>query len=375
MSAAFNKLPSLRTYAGAKTFHNLCTPIRGQASQPKPLGDRSDWQRFRIRATANPLQPNSEPSIQCVLYKTPVVTYHPDNTVSITTGNDYTPSQSTAKFISELLGHCAYATCQANRIVLVTTTRTHSKGSGDNETHKYAIAAGQTLTFHLPDPASPHTSRGLTPLDPTPQTTLVIDRAGANNVRKRYGDFYRYLKATLSLRAQQTPGLLPTVLLIHIQLSEYRDNLPTRPAHELGTLSPKFHQTNHWSFDLPANERIIRKPALNSTHDSFTDWHNKLSAFLTPLLSQQPTPEDQHATFYRAFLTLAHWARFEHRSFFKHDEPDRTTHVDPSSIRELFDELLFKFHSNEVFTTRPVKTGQAPGTKYLRWVDWKTETF
>jgi hypothetical protein len=371
MSAAFNKLPSLRTYAGAKTFHNLCTPIRGQASQPKPLGARSDWQRFRIRATQNPLQPNSEPSIECVLYKTPVVTYHPDNTVSITTGTDYTPSQSTAKFISELLGHCAYATCQANRIVLVTTNRTLT---GDNQTHKYAIAAGQTLTFHLPNPANPH-SRGLTPLDPTPQTTLVIDRAGANNVRKRYADFYRHLKATISLRTVNTNKDHPGYLTIPIQLSEYRDNLPTRPAHELGTLNAKFHRNDHWSFDLPQSQRMCSKPALNSTHDSFTDWHNKLSAFLTPLLNQQPTPEDQHTTFYRAFLTLAHWARFEHRQFFRHDEPDRTTFVAPDAIRALFDELLFKFHSNEVFTTRPVKTGQAPGTKYVQWVDWKTEKF
>lgn len=373
MSAAFNKLPTLRTYAGAKTFHNLCTPIRGQASQPKPLGARSDWQRFRIRATQNPLQPDAEPSIECVLYKTPVVTYHPDNTVSITTGTDYTPSQSTAKFISELLRHCAYATCQANRIVLVTT---NISDTGDNETHKYAIAAGQTLTFHLPNLSTPYTSRGLTPVDPTPQTTITIDRAGANNVRKRYGDFYRYLKATISLRAQQTNFTYRSKphLTIPIQISEYKDNLPIKSTTKEHGFHPQIKH-DQWSFDLPSTPKMCSKPALNSTHDSFTDWHNLVSSFLTPLLNQQPTPEDQHTTFYRAFLTLAHWARFEHRSFFKHDEPDRTTHVDPSSIRALFDELLFKFHSNEVFTTRPVKTGQAPGTKYVQWVDWKTEKF
>lgn len=368
MSAAFDKLPTLRTYAGAKTFHDTRTPIRGQASQPKPLGARTDWQRFRVRATTNPLQPNSEPSIECVLYKTPVVTFHPDNTVSVTTGTDYTPSQSTAKFISEILGHCCYATCQANRIVLVTTNRTDT---GDNQTHKYAIAAGQTLTFHLPNPADPLRSRGLTPVDPTPQTTIVIDRAGANNVRKQYGDFYRYLKATINLRTQQTPGLLPTVPLIHIQLSEFKDNLPTRPTYELGTLSSNFHRENHWSFDLPTSQRVTTKPAINSTKDPLYDWQRTLSAFLTPLQSTQPAPEDQHVTFYRAFLTLAHWARYSHQSFYRHNEPDRATQVHPDAIRSLFDELLFKFHSNEVFVTRPVKAGQAPGTKYLRWVDWK----
>ena len=370
MSAAFNKLPSLRTYAGAKTFHNLCTPIRGQASQPKPLGARSDWQRFRIRATQNPLQPNAEPSIECVLYKTPVVTYHPDNTVSVTTGNDYSPSQSTAKFISELLGHCAYATCQANRIVLVTTNRTLT---GDNETHKYAIAAGQTLTFHLPNLSTPHTSRGLTPVDPTPQTTLVIDRAGANNVRKRYADFYRYLKATISLRTVNTNKDHPGYLTIPIQLSEYRDNLPIKSTTKEHGFHPQIKH-DHWHFDLPNAQQISQKPATNSTN--YTDWHTNVSSFLALLRNDSDIPADKiPGVFYRCFITLAHWARFEHRQFFRYDEPDRTTFVAPDAIRSLFDELLFKFHSNEVFTTRPVKTGQAPGTKYVQWVDWKTEKF
>lgn len=360
MSAAFNKLPTLRTYAGAKTFHDTRTPIRGQASQPKPLGARTDWQRFRVRATTNPLQPNSEPSIECVLYKTPVVTFHPDNTVSITTGTDYTPSQSTAKFISEILWHCCYATCQANRIVLVTTNRTDT---GDNETHKYAIAAGQTLTFHLPNPADPLTSRGLTPLDPTPQTTIVIDRAGANNVRKRYADFYRYLKATINLRTVKTPGVSGNTMYptIPITILEFKQSLPTKtPEHPL--LSK-----DHWHFDLPSTPKMTNKPATNSA--DHIDWHINLSRFLPPLQSTQPAPEDQHITFYRAFLKLAFWADYLNGAIYKSDVGVK--HINPEAIRATFDELLFKFHSNEVFVTRPVKAGQAPGTKYLRWVDWK----
>ena len=365
MSAAFDKLPSLRTYKGAKTFHDTRTPIRGQASQPKPLGARTDWQRFRIRATTNPLQPNAEPSIECVLYKTPVITYHPDNTVSVTTGTDYTPSQSTAKFISEILGHCCYATCQANRIVLVTTNRTDTDGYATNVSHKYAIAAGQTLTFHLPDPANPH-SRGLTPVDPTPQTTITIDRAGANNVRKRYADFYRYLKATINLRTVKTPGVSGAVMYptIPITILEFKQSLPTKtPEHHL--LSK-----DHWHFDLPATQRMLTKPALNSVKDPLCSWQRTLSAFLTPLRNDSQLPaEERPAAFYIAFLKLAFWADYLNGAIYKSDVGVK--HINPEAIRATFDELLFKFHSNEVFVTRPVKAGQAPGTKYLRWVDWK----
>lgn len=365
MSAAFDKLPTLRTYAGAKTFHDTRTPIRGQASQPKPLGARTDWQRFRVRATTNPLQPTTgqtpEPSIECVLYKTPVVTFHPDNTVSVTTGTDYTPSQSTAKFISEILGSCCYATCQANRIVLVTTNRTDT---GDNQTHKYAIAAGQTLTFNLPDPADPLNSRGLTPVDPTPQSTIAIDRAGANNVRKRYGDFYRYLKATINLRTVKTPGVSGNTMYstIPITILEFKQSLPTKtPEHHL--LSK-----DHWHFDLPSTQRMLNKPATNSK--DHIDWYSLVYDFLTPLQNNDtPAPEDQHITFYTAFLKLAFWADYLNGAIYKSDVGVK--HINPEAIRATFDELLFKFHSNEVFVTRPVKTGQAPGTKYLKWVDWK----
>jgi hypothetical protein len=305
-----------------------------------------------------------------VLYKTPVITYHPDNTVSVTTGTDYTPSQSTAKFISELLGPHCYATCQKNRIVLVTTNRTPT---GDNETHKYAIGAKETLVFSLPDPTTPY-SRGITPLDPTPQTTIVIDRAGANNVRKQYGDFYRYLKATISLRAQQTNFTYQSKphLTIQIQLSEYKENLPTTKTNHRNTHVGGY-VNDHWQFSLPTSQSISNKPPLNDIN--YTEWHTQVTDFLTPLQSTQTPPTDQHTTFYRAFLTLAHWARFEHRHFFREDEPDRATSVNPDAIRSLFDELLFKFHSNEVFVTRPVTVGQAPGTKYLKWIDRTTDKF
>jgi hypothetical protein len=241
--------------------------------------------------------------------------------------------------------------------VLVTTIRTPT---GGNETRKYAIGARNTLVFSLPDPTDPY-ARGLTPVDPTPQTTIVIDRAAANNVRKQYGDFYRYLKATISLRAQQTNFTYQSKphLTIQIQLSEYKENLPTT-------------KTNHRNTHV-GGYAISNKPPLNDIN--YTEWHTQVTDFLTPLQSTQTPPTDQHTTFYRAFLTLAHWAMFEYRRFFREDEPDRATFVNPDAIRSLFDELLFKFHSNEVFVTRPVTVGQAPGTKYLKWINRTTDKF
>jgi hypothetical protein len=369
MSAAFNRLPQIRTYAGAKTFHGLCVPIRGRTPQVKPLGARSDWERFHIRAVQNPLQPDSPPCIECMLYKTPVVTYHPDNTVSITTGADYTPSQSTAKFISELLGPHCYATCQADRIVLVTTNRTPT---GGNEIRKYAIGARNTLVFSLPDPTDPY-ARGLTPVDPTPQTTIVIDRAAANNVRKRYGDFYRYLKATISLRTEQVQTYSNrTFPSIQMTMAEFKQSLPTKtPDHHL-------LRADQSHFDMPTSQFMSNKPPLNDI--KYTEWHTQITDFLCNLRNDAGIPkEEQPAHFYLGFLKLAFWSDYTNAMSFFYPISLTTAqaikHISPEAVRSLFDELLFKFYSNEVFVTRPVTVGQAPGTKYLKWIDRTTDKF
>jgi hypothetical protein len=298
-----------------------------------------------------------------MLYKTPVVTYHPDNTVSITTGADYTPSQSTAKFISELLGPHCYATCQADRIVLVTTTRTPT---GGNETHKYAIGAGQRITFYLPNPADPY-ARGLTPVDPTPQTTIVIDRAGANNVRKQYGDFYRYLKATISLRTEQVQTYSNrTFPSIQMTMAELKQSLPIK--------TPDLLKKEHWHFAMPTTQFITNKPPLNDF--KYTEWHTQITDFLSTLRNDADIPkEEQPAHFYLGFLKLAFWSDSTTGMSFFFQSDVGIKHINPEAVRSLFDELLFKFYSNEVFVTRPVTVGQAPGTKYLKWIDRTTDKF
>jgi hypothetical protein len=86
-----------RDYGDALHKYENTTNIRGRTEEPmRPLGHRKSVDMYSIVKLENG-------DIQCVLYKTPVVTFHMDNTVTI--WHDAWSSQSTANFIPEVMGH------------------------------------------------------------------------------------------------------------------------------------------------------------------------------------------------------------------------------------------------------------------------------
>jgi hypothetical protein len=366
MSAAFNRLPSLPSYEAAFKHHNTAAPIRGRAAELRPLArftaGRRDADRFSIRLKSNPLQPDSPPSVECVLYKTPVITFHPDNTVTITPGTHYEPSSSTAAFIYNILPFCS-ASRSGGRIIL--TARTE-----DDQILKHSLAKGEEMTFYL-NLGDRYYS--MTPTNPEPQTTIVMDRATANNVRARYGEFYRYLKATISLRTEQTTSNAGIAQTIKTTIGELK-----------GALPHKQESPSYWRFTVPTMGHITNKPALDAVepHTNLTpvsrqfntheEWRAAVEEFLC-LIMPNPDPHTQAHNFYTAFMHLLYWSSgsLYFGTFRPGPKDDGNAHyVNPDAVRKFADEIIFKYHSNEVFKRRPVKPGQAPGVKYNKWVDW-----
>lgn len=83
-------------YAAAVDRHDKIEPIRGKGVNAgvRPLGHRNR-PHFQIRKTP-------EGDVVCKCHQTDVVTFHPDNTVTVKTGG--WDSQTTAHFISDVLG-------------------------------------------------------------------------------------------------------------------------------------------------------------------------------------------------------------------------------------------------------------------------------
>lgn len=99
-----------RDYGDALHKYESTTDIRGRKVEPKrPLGHRKSVDMYSIVKLENG-------DIQCVLYKTPVVTFHTDNTITICHGD--WASQTTANFIPEVVGDGCYARVFNNNLCL-----------------------------------------------------------------------------------------------------------------------------------------------------------------------------------------------------------------------------------------------------------------
>ena len=87
---------SLRDYGDALHKYENTTDIRGRTTEPmRPLGHRKSIDMYSIRKLENG-------DIECVYYRTPVVTFHTDNTITRQAGG--WASQTTVNFIDDVLG-------------------------------------------------------------------------------------------------------------------------------------------------------------------------------------------------------------------------------------------------------------------------------
>ena len=162
---------TLVNYNEAHHAWETTTPIRGRSEDTRPLGHRRCVNQYTIRKAESG-------AIECVLYKTPVVSYLPDGQIVLK--DDGWKSVSTAYFIEEVLGVQARI---FNRDLNV------SFGGGE-----YPVPTDGLRLVRGGDYL-------LTPLNAQTTKVHAIDRKGANNVRAKYSDFHTYMMGMLKLRA------------------------------------------------------------------------------------------------------------------------------------------------------------------------------
>lgn len=162
---------TLSNYNEAHHAWESTKPIRGRKEDTRPLGHRRCVDQYTIRKAESG-------AIECVLYKTPVVSYLTDGQIVIK--DDGWKSVSTAYFIEEVLGI-------GSRIFNKDLNVSFSHG-------EYPVP---TDGLHLAYGVSGH----LYPINPQALKVHAIDRKGANNVRARYKDFNTYMMGMLKLRA------------------------------------------------------------------------------------------------------------------------------------------------------------------------------
>ena len=178
------RLPYLYSYEGAKKYHDQIKPLRsGRRMGFRPLGARKDTHMF--------IRENTEGSIECVLYATPVVTYKQDGGVVVTPGK--WPSSFTCAFIEGMLAD-TYASRTKGMVVL-------RLNSGANFI-KHPLKQGQSIEL-VRTPVEPGRAGKWEVRNAEGVHVWRPNLAKANNVRAKYKEMIGYHKGMVSLLTQE----------------------------------------------------------------------------------------------------------------------------------------------------------------------------
>lgn len=161
-----------RDYGDAFHKYQSTKDIRGRVEEPKrPLGQRKSVDMYSIR-----LRDDGSMGVECVLYKTPVVTYYPTGLVELRI-NGWS-SASTVSFIEEVTG---YRSRIFNGSLCVSV--------GGIETRMSDEQVLQIMDGRI--------------LNAVADKTHKVNRAMANKVRSKYVDFVKYASALVRLKGGQ----------------------------------------------------------------------------------------------------------------------------------------------------------------------------
>ena len=290
----------LRDYGDALHKYENTTDIRGRVAEPKrPLGHRKSVDMYSIVKADNG-------DIQCVLYRTPVVTFHTDNTVSICHEN--WASQTTANFIPEVMGMNVYARVFNSKMCL--------NVSGEEY---FVPEEGLKLSKD---------EQGLWQVDNPPNNVIHhINRKASKLVLAKYADLFSYLERMRKLRFDGERAVFSEAEFVE-------------------------------TFGMREGEgNCIRRSdcVLNPSYEG--RYLGKFREYISD------TSEAQHLSYYKAMLILVNtvaWINWD-----SEERRMKQIHWDKA-----FNELknaIWGFHRDEVFKEVPVASGVVKRDAYERF--------
>lgn len=241
---------------------------------------------------------------ECWMYRTPVLTYYENNVVVFDMGG--WPSASTRTFISEVAGF----TC----------------GCKDGSSF-ISLPIGNVV---MPDsgPTAIQFINGTWELVTSVNVYEVqLQRKEANAVRARYKEFSAYVNNMIKLREE----MLWNMKVIKLDFAEFTEHLKDMPGWEL-----------RWC----------------ELNDKKSHNYEKLNKVFFALLDSGST-----GSFYTAFLYLV--ASVHNVQQFGSSAGG--FNIQTKSITDALKEVIYKYHSDEVFKKVQLPIGKVPNKKYAKW--------
>jgi hypothetical protein len=373
-------LPLIRTYAQALLRFQKTKPIRGRTEDtPKwnntsptptiPLGRREDVDTYSIRRLG-------DGSIQFINYRNPLLTFTPDNLIHIT------PRYG-----------CMMESGMIERLLGINTWLDRKKIGIKLDDERHVLEVGKTLTLDC---------SGCEDVDGEIEPTLklhaketiysyYVNRKAANNVRARYSDFSKYLHGFMQLRKEvieTNPSNRSHYNRSHwqegdevlrISLMEIADCVGYEYAEQivwhagLNSGKEKVWKPNVSGFrfieDKPQGASCLNMYVLGSGASTKTHWERyqeQASEFLRLVENGQPD-DTRTDNFYRATLTLLGLTLgYVHRT--PRIGEDATVVIGVGTVMNMWNNIVMKFHSDEMLDKRALKPNQLPNDKYNRYV-------
>lgn len=307
-------VPRARDYATAKTIHDNIKPIRGK--DVRPLGARRDYHQYSVKQ-------NEQGDIEFICYRTPVVTFHQDETITIRNGG--WSSVSTHQFIQEVLG--IQANGYKGKTALAIGGNKYLMDSSDDSAFKVKRVDGN---WHILS-------------ERPPETSYRMNRKAANNVRARYKPFANYLKGFSKVRAEMiTPQYGEPYQAVRFSAEELQAAFGVSGMFEGQVLWRGTHHLTNRAFK--DHVRFSEEMRSLITSDDHEKWNKAALWFFghehDMHISLEPTRRDQY------YLTRR-----------------------VNQGMKMFDEFILRQHAEEVIEKVQVEDGKLPNMKYADWLE------
>lgn len=390
MYASYRRLPTIKNYAQALALLEKTKPIRGRAPTIYPLGDRRYADHFSIRkfgddasrpTTSNyhhkyqPVANCGPEDVELLLYRNPVVVFHADDTITVASHYNYW-SSADCHFMLSVLYKYVSSTCTKKGVLMLKLR---------NPDRTIAIPRKGSVRLKIDDENIRDSLQLITP-DESLTHTVRLNRKTTNEVRKRYGDFYRYAKGMVGVRKE----------------AEVWNRYPNPETQEIVKFSPRElvqsmaeglveESPTHYIIAKKNVAPLLNKPAKRMrTYEmvdgrtvpvvdtkSYEYWLRTANEYIELISAPQNDP-DQYEKFARAFAMTALQHTMRHGNYYIrvqgiHMPKEHTVKIEADKIMQTIDGIVFRYHANEVFERVPAREGEAPSVQYRSWLDREEE--
>ena len=322
-------VPRTRAYGLAKAKYDTTKPIRGTDNK-RPLGQRRDWESYWVRMDGD--------DVQFMLYKTPVVTFHPDNTITIFT--DGWTSVSTRQFIIQVLGvHCF---AHRGRMVI------------EVGGHKFFMENKTTLRLKVDNYT-------MTPIDePTPNVGLRVNRKAANNVRARVKPFADYLQGFINLRKTDIQNQWGTMFeAVGVTAGEVADAIGEIEANkrfpnQMFTDTSRFNKINcrpyeDWRMRSYGTDKYVTLREYYANAAEFIGW----------------VTSGDHEQFYKAALVLTMMGRA--MPVMTQEQRATPVYKESNLIPHTLTNIVMRWFARDILEEFELPEGKLPNPTYMQW--------